>query len=318
MHKQSIESPTGGICCEPGQVFADCNGHSATAFQLYDLLHGTQYAQANTKWFAWMSSHFLNPLTFSAPYLFVVYNQRRGIFLPVGDNGADCWALGFGYPWFPETSFADAGWKHIRAKGDWNEPVPGQMYVQNCRAINCCGGGSLAAANAFVPLTAVQIEGKGSTTARNVIAWMDARYGRRADTDADGQEESYFYDTDPGFRFAATGLIAAALATDGDSLRTLCRTPRKDILAAPTLANVDYPSISVRSAEYSAPVLRFSVLKGVRAFSGKTDLVCSNVSANANVKRDGQPWTDAHRQGAMLVIHTDVDTEHAFEVAPTP
>lgn len=106
LHVQSEKSPRGGICCEPGLVFATCNSHSAASFVLYDLVHGTRYADANTKWFAWMSKNFRNNGPLSGDFFYVMYDQAKEKFLPVGDVGADCWTLGWGDLWFPSAGLA--------------------------------------------------------------------------------------------------------------------------------------------------------------------------------------------------------------------
>lgn len=314
LRDQSKASPTGGICCEPGLVFADCNAHSAASFVLHDLLHGTDYAGVNQRWFDWMRVNFRNKVPLTREFLYVIYDQGKGMFYPVGDVGADCWALGFGHPWFPDTAFTREGWKHICQKAAWVEPAEGQCYAKNNKIIGCCGGGSLTVANSFIPLTGVQAEGKDSPRARGVLNWLEANYGKSHDMDGDGHGESYSYEVCPMHRISATGIIAAALATDGDSMRDFYRNPRDGIRAAPTLASVDYPNVLVRAAEYREPVLRFVVLKGRPGFSGDTELVCSQIPENAEVLRDGEPWTQFTRDGASLRITSDVDSERVFEV----
>jgi hypothetical protein len=54
MHRQSMANESGGICCEPNLVFAVCNNHSSNSYVLHDLLHGTNYAEVNSKWFDWI------------------------------------------------------------------------------------------------------------------------------------------------------------------------------------------------------------------------------------------------------------------------
>ena len=314
LHVQSQQSPQGGICCEPGLVFATCNAHSAASFVLFDLLHGTGYAEANTKWFDWMSKNFRNPNPFSPAFFQLVYRQPQQAFVPVGDVGADCWTLGWGYPWFPSTALAREGWKHVLDKTSWQRPTADTMYAPNGLIVGCCGGGSLPVSNAFVPLVAVQVEGRGSPTACKVLRWLEEKYGREVDLDGDGQRESYYYHTDAALRISTTGVIAAALATDGDSLRQLFRTSRRALQAAPTVAHVDYPNVYVRTAEYLAPTLRFTVLKGTPGFQGRTDICCTQCPGELTVLRDGERFQDYQQTASTLVIHTDVDREHSFQV----
>ncbi len=314
LHRQSIESPTGGICCEPGQVFADCNDHSANSFLLHDLMYGTHYADANERWFKWMSTRFRNKIPFTREFLYVVYDQNKKVFIPVGDVGADCWALGWGYPWFPDTGFAEKGWKHLLRRAKWRSPASGQRFARNNAVIGCCGGGSLGVANAFIPLAGVQAEGAAGARAGEVLAWLEAQYGREIDTDGDGHAESYCYQTCPMHRISATGNIAAALATDGDSMRQLYRTLRTDILNQPTLAHVDYPNVFVRAAEYRAPILRFVAVTGHPGVTGETEFVCTQLPGPVQVSRDGEVWHRWTQEGTTVRIQSDVDVERVFEV----
>jgi hypothetical protein len=315
LHVQSERNPHGGICCEPGLVFATCNAHSAASFVLFDLLHGTEYAAANTKWFAWMSKNFRNRNPSSPAFFNLVYHQSRSMFVPMGDVGADCWTLGWGYPWFPETELAREAWKHVLDKNSWQRPEADMLYAPNNLLVGCCGGGSLAVSNSFVPLTAVQVEGRGSPTACGVLRWLEQKYGREADLDGDGHRESYYYHTDDALRIPTTGNIATALATDGDSLRQLFRTSRRQLQVAPTVGHVDYPRVYVRAAEYLAPTLRFAVLKGTPSFHGTTDICCTQCPGRVAVSRDGQPFADFEQTASTLTIHTDVDREHVFQVS---
>ncbi len=313
MHKQSVENSSGGICCEPGLVFAVCNNHSSNSYTLFDLLHGTNYSEVNQKWFDWMRKNFRNPHPKARELLYVIYQNDAEKFLKMGDVGADCWALGWGYPWHPTTDFAKAGWKHIVEKARWNNPWPNQRFVKS-NPLFQAQGATLGSANSFLVLLAKQMEEPDSKIAQDVIRWFDENYGKYVDLDGDGHAESYFYDTDDGYHIPATGNIAAALATEGDSLRKLFNTSRENILNAPSLTHVDYPNVYVRQAEFTLPVLRFTVLKGVPGFTGTTKLECSQIDGQVTVTRDGKPYTNFRQRGTNLVIRSTVDREHVFEV----
>jgi hypothetical protein len=313
LHVQTERNRCGGIACEPGLVFSACNSHSAASFVLYDTLYGTRYAETNPKWFDWLSRRFRIPGEDAGQFFYVVYHQPTGIFAPVGDTGSDCWTLGWGYPWFPSTDLARAGWKLLLDKAPWNQSDAEMIHSPSSPLIGCCGGGYQPIRNSFIPLLGVQVEGRHSQTSQQVLRWLDTHYGRQADLDGDGHAESYYY-SDDGLRIATTGNIATALATDGDSLRRLFRTPRRQHLAEPTLARVDYPNVYVRTAEYLAPVLRFTVLKGTPGFQGPTEIVCTQLTGPVTVRRNGQPFSDWSQTDGTLVIRTDVDREHVFEV----
>jgi hypothetical protein len=77
LHVQSVRSPHGGICCEPNLVFATCNSHSAASFLLFDLLHGTQYADVNQKWFTWMARNFRRTEPTAPEFFYRTYHQDR-------------------------------------------------------------------------------------------------------------------------------------------------------------------------------------------------------------------------------------------------
>ena len=313
LHVQTEKNRGGGICCEPGMVFATCNSHSAASLVLFDTLYGTRYADANDKWFQWMSKHFRLRNPAASEFFSVMYHQHTRLFVPMGDVGADCWTLGWGYPWFPSTDLAEEGWKHFLDRAPWRRTEAETAHARPSLLTTCCGGGWQPVRNSFIPLVGVQVEGRHSETSRRVLRWLETNYGRQADLDGDGHDESYYY-SDDGLRIATTGNIAAALATDGDSLRRLFRTPRRQRWAEPTVARVDYPNVYVRMAEYLAPTLRFTVLKGTPRFQGATEIVCKQLTGPATVRRNGQPFTDWTQTGSTLVIRTDVDREHVFEV----
>lgn len=314
LYEQSKAAASGGICCEPGLIFAACNAHSAASFMLHDMLHGTNYSKANDRWYPWMREHFRNRIPFTREFLYVVYQEPMQYFIPVGDVGNDCWVLGWSYPWMPDNSFLREGWNHIVNRIGWIEVDDTQCYAQNNQTIGCCGGGSLGIANAFIPLTGFQAEGRDSQKARQVLNWLETRFGRAIDTTGNGHNDSYIIETCPAHYISATGLVAAALVTDGDSMRNLYRTPRNDIRAAPTLAHVDYPNVYVRAAEYQHPVLRFVVLKGNPDFTGDTEIICTQIYDDARVYRNGKPWNTCEQEGATLRITTDLDQEQTFEV----
>jgi len=314
LHTQSVANRPGGVCCEPGMSFADCNSPSSVSYLIHDLLHGTEYAKVNAKWFDWMSKKFRNRMPGATTFLYVVYKAKEDLFMPVGDCGADGWALGWGHPWYPDETFCRQGWEYLLKNGKWTSPTPDQMYAEINPLIACCAKPTPGAANSFLALTGVQAEGAEGPTVKKIINWMDAQFGRPVDTDGDGHKESYCYHTCNAFRIPVTGNMAAALATDGDSMRKLYRTPRDKILSAPTLARVDYPNVLVRSAEYIAPTLRFTVLKGKPDFKGKTELVCKGIPTGATVRRDGTSYANVERKGATLTIRTDVDSERIFEI----
>lgn len=313
LHVQAQQNTGGGICCEPGLVFATCNSHSAASFVLFDTLYGTRYAEINAKWFDWLTDKFRLRQREGGEFLSVMYHQRMGLFVPLGDAGADAWTLGWGYPWFPTVELARNGWEHLVARAPWKQADAQTAFVGNSLLMNCGGGGFQAIRNSFIPLIGVQVEGRDSTVAQRVLGWFENAYGRQADLDGDGHCESYYY-SDDGLRIATTGNIAAALATDRDSLRQLFRTPRTSLFTEPTVARVDYPNVYVRTAEYRVPTLRFTVLKGTPGFRGTTQIVCAHVSPGARVLRNGLPFTACSQTGSTLVIHTDVDREHVFEV----
>ncbi|HPO16712.1 MAG TPA: hypothetical protein PLI09_24965 [Candidatus Hydrogenedentes bacterium] len=318
LHDQSMASASGGICCEPGLIFADCNSHSASSFVVFDVVHGASYSGCNQRWFDWMNVHFRNKVPFTPDFLYVIYDTKKDFFYPAGDIGADCWALGFGYPWFPDKKLLEEGWKTLLKRSKWIESAENQCYAKNNTVVGCCGGSTLGMANSFVPLVGVQAEGKDCKKAQQVLNWLETTYGRELDTDGDGFTESYAYVVCPKHRIPATGVIATALATDGDSMRQLYRTSRKPILSEPALAHVDYPNVMVRAAEYHAPVLRFVIRKENPVFSGTTEFRCTQIPGTASVSRDGAPWSSFSQTGPELTITSDVDVEHIFEIRIDP
>lgn len=323
LHVQSVANPSGGICCEPNMIFAVCNSHNSISYLLYDVLHGTEYAKVNQKWFDWMSRRFRNQANLDRSFLYSCYMAKFDFFVPVGDAGADGWALSWGYPWYPETDFAKLGWQYMLHLGKWKENVAEgdesdkkkcQCHVKPSPAAECCSLHSTIVSNSFIPLLAVQMEGKESPTAEKIIRWLDAQCGQSVDLDGDSHAESFVYQAPAGYVAPVTGNILAALTTDGDAMRQFYRTSRQNLFTEPTLAHVDYPNIYVRAAEYHDGTLRFVVLKGKPSFAGQTELVCTNIPPDAKVVRDGKPFSQFRRDNDKLIITTTVEKETVFEI----
>ena len=53
LHREMVSSPSGGICCEPDQLFIQCNTVALLAFSLHDRLHGTDYAASGHRLLRW-------------------------------------------------------------------------------------------------------------------------------------------------------------------------------------------------------------------------------------------------------------------------
>ena len=214
-------------------------------------------------------------------------------------------------PGFPPPNWPTRAGNIILEKARWQYPEAGQRFAQNNLILGCCAGGALSLSNSFLPLAAVQVEGRDGAAARGILRWLEANHGRAVDLDGDGHCECYYY-TDDALRIVTTGNIAAALATDRDSLRQLFRTARRPLLAEPTLAHVDYPNVYVRTAEYRSPVLRFTVLKGRPGFRGTTEIVCQQIPPQRHrvarwktavrlpANRFDTPDSDGRRDGARL------------------
>jgi hypothetical protein len=237
-------------------------------------------------------------------------------FLEIGDVGADCWALGWGLPWYPDPEFAQQGWRRTLEKARFQSPEPDQTFVMS-NPLFAAQGSTKGSANSFLALIAAQIEGEQREKTTGVINWFDAQCGRWVDMDQDGHKESYYYETEDAYHIPATGNVAAASATRGDSLRRLFRESRRELLKSPCLARVDYPHVYVRSAEVQGDTLRFAVLKGSPEFTGSTELICEQIQGPVTVTRDGVSYDDYQFAEGCLTIRGTVDKEHVFEVRPS-
>jgi hypothetical protein len=85
-----------------------------------------------------------------------------------------------------------------------------------------------------------------------------------------------------------------------------------------SLAEVDYPNVYVRTAEYRQPVLRFTVLNGKPGFTGTTTLRCTHIPAGFSLTRDGEVYRHYTQRDSSVLIATDVDREHVFELTLPP
>lgn len=309
LYAQMDEDEHGGIPCEPKTVFVYCNNHQQNSFAVYDKIHGTKYCRITPKWNEWMKKTSVvpesQPEVFKVSYLGAIHK-----WVPHGVAGGDGWGLAWMYPWTDDPEFVRAGWEKLKKNPQWKEG-----FLQPSE-FDAMGGITRGMSSCFVPLVARQVEGKDSEMAKKVFEWYEKNHAKWDDLDGDGHNESFYYNTSFQDRMAVTGALAAAMVTDGDSLRNTYQNPNKpEFFKKPYLAIADYPNVYVKKAEIKNNKLTFTVLKGhPKWFSEKNILVVANLSTKPSVLRDGQPWNAIHYEKGELDIKTDVDTPHEFSV----
>lgn len=330
-YEQIIENPSGGIPCEPAKIFVYCNNHPQISFLLHDATHGTNYSKVSEKWRSWMEKNMVLPDTVDEVFK-VVYMSDTNFLVPLGVAGGDGWGLAWMYPWTNNLDFVKREWKRLKNNRKWKTadarteflPVEGwgcgHQEVKEDEhlpptSMGRMGGVTLGMSSCFVPLIARQVEGKDSEKANKIFLWYEKNFAKWDDFDEDGYKESFYYDTSFEDRIEVNGNLACAMVTSGDSLRNIIKNPnKKDFFEMPYLAQIDYPNVYVRRAEYKDNKLKWTVLRGNPKFRKETKLVCKNISSLSKVTRDGKEYKNYKYKDGVLTIKTSLDKEYDFVV----
>ncbi|MEW5945947.1 MAG: hypothetical protein AB1742_07080 [bacterium] len=317
MYDQVALEPIGGISCEPDMVFIICNDHPHNAFALYDAIHGTKFTALDEKWRAWMEENGRLPKEKGKEYLKITYMRDRGVWATgFGTPGSDGWALAWMYPWTSNPRFVCEGWETMRDSRLWRVADGGGIYYRSTTVAQMAGIKDTSGTS-FYPLVESQCLRSGEGKAREVFQYFENLAGTFADWDGDGMRESYYYDTEPDTRLWVTANLAAAMVTEGDSLREMYREPFFRLHEGePYVASVAYPDVTVKKAEFfrDSDTLRFTVLRAGGEPGGETEIVCGNVRGVKALTRNGAPYGNYAAGGGAVRIKTPVSGEVEFEM----
>lgn len=315
--KQVESDETGGVPCEPDTIFIICNDHPQNAFLLYDSIHGTNYQSLSEKWRKWMEENGALPHHKGKEYLKISYLRDRKMWTTgFGTPGSDGWALAWMYPWTSNPKFVCDGWESMRDNKLWKKDKEGGAYMK-ATATSKIFGVDEDSSTSFYPLVEKQCREQASSRVDMVYEFFEAKFGRLADFDGDGINESYLYDTEPRTRLWVTANLAAAMMTDGDSLRRMYREPFfKAHENEPFVKHVDYPAIWVKEAAYRAEdkTLVFTLLRGDGKTNGETTIICALPGEPGSVLKNGAPYDKFELKNNELIITTPVDDVMKFEI----
>ena len=96
---------SGGMCCEPGLVFFQCNNHPCLAFRLLEGLGLGDFEKQRERWETQALSMFHAPVRSAGFKIFVVADTQRVLAgTPFGHLGGDGWNLTYYFAWARNSS----------------------------------------------------------------------------------------------------------------------------------------------------------------------------------------------------------------------
>jgi hypothetical protein len=98
IYTQMRENGFGGVCCEKGMAYVPCNNYSMASNALHDLLHGTDYSQANGRWLKTVRGKMVLKGPAVRGVFGTSYMQDLRLATPVAFNFTDVWGLAFLLP----------------------------------------------------------------------------------------------------------------------------------------------------------------------------------------------------------------------------
>jgi hypothetical protein len=77
MYQQMRNNLYHGICCEPNEVFSQCNQHPILSFFLFDSIHGTHLAEVSSEFLAFMlEKQMFDPVTHEVVSVYLVKQDK--------------------------------------------------------------------------------------------------------------------------------------------------------------------------------------------------------------------------------------------------
>jgi len=100
---QMEEDETGGVCCEPTEIYFVCNHHPRAAFKLFDAVHGSDFSNVDEKWRSFVEKTVVRHGIFESfsDGFFNIFYERviKNWISPLGCAGNDGWALSWLFSW---------------------------------------------------------------------------------------------------------------------------------------------------------------------------------------------------------------------------
>jgi hypothetical protein len=328
IYDQMEDDPTGGFPCEPNNIYPFCNQPNSLAFKLSDAIHGTNFFPITEKWRAWMEGYARSAAESS--FIIDMYNREYDIASDWGfPGGSTCGALAYMYPWTPNKDFIMEGWEFVNSSPAWAEAATGGMYL-GLGIPDLPPEYDIEIGTYFFLFMEKQVHNGMSENSKvpEAFTYYENLMGTLVDTDNDGFEDSYYYNTlhDPANidwttlgPMATTAWIAGAMVVKGDSLADQHANPHfMKHAGEPVLAHVPYPKVVVKKAEYfpKKRTLKFTLVNGVAEPSDPATLVCKNINDINYIKCNGKQVRSYTLQNGVLTILANgkIDGEDNYEI----
>lgn len=242
IHAQMQSNYFHGLCCEPGRAYAACNNHACISNLLHDELYGTNFADANAAWRAWIEGRMLRhnqlPLPTANGLLSVAYMPGLHLPIPVSFNLTDAWGLAFMAAWQPEL--VQREYPRFRPK---LKNLPGQALKLGSRELNEKAEISTTSLNSGFAFVLARTQGD-IETADGLLRFADDYL---QPTFANGG--LFYADSHPAAYVTALYALGATLPESSSGLYELVRWQPN--FYEPYLASLSEPNVTVTKAIFS-------------------------------------------------------------------
>lgn len=268
--KQMDRESSAGVSCEPGWVYTICQNHPHLGLRLYDVVrHGqTNISRISSKWKDFLRQHAVEDIPFYREnrYFKMLYQRETHFWVPFfASTGNDGWALAWMSPWFDQNQTSDFvcdGWKTMYQNKYWtpskNQSAPG-CFLDTGGYIGVRMQFNSWLATSFYPIVEKQCSIEATDKLNCTYEWFENNFGTYLDTDHDGFDETFYYETHTFYSNWVTTNVLLSLIMGENSFTTqqflrnvyTTRLFEKFNTDEPEVLNVDYPFVRVGAAEFN-------------------------------------------------------------------
>lgn len=303
IHAQMRDNRFGGVCCENGMAYVPCNNHALASNTLHDILHGTDYREANARWLRSVQDKMVLKGPAIRGVFGVAYVKDLRMAAPVAFNFTDAWGLAFMLP--------------------FDRPMVRKLYPKFRRRVTREGPDSAYLSSSplseKMEISDVPINtGFALIAARGIgddeMASALHNYSSNA-FGAGWHGARYFYKDAPRTLHAsALYALAGAIEPGGESFHNLFNgPPDRTILVQPSLSDISTPvgSVGVSQAAFNSTTKTLQInlrqpgdLTTLREAPPKeATLTLLNITTRPHIEVDGSPLDEAaytHSQDGSL------------------
>lgn len=276
----------GAMECEPNLVFPECNQHPTLAFQLFDYLRETDYAERTKPVFkTFFEKTAMHNNKTQHTEMFYMIAQDRTAYMPArGSASADGWTGAFMHVWQPD--YIESLYEKQRDDYISRDIETGKIVLAPDPARDL--------SVAFFAILAMEV---GDTdTAKTLFTYAEKHYASETD------ENGFRYlrdmaDPDNPTNNTTDKLMGLARSNRPNGLWRLHNEPWAEAdMSYPLLAKVDFPNVLVRQAvwdsDYKTLLFTLESLEGGKT---RTTFRIENIQAemNSTLERDGKLIPDA-------------------------